>query len=185
MRRLIVSVIGLAMAAAGPAQAACWTPAQVSAARVQELDTMLMVAALRCRNGGTDMLATYNALVTRHRAVLAAGNNEVRGYFTTAVGAKGMMAAYDTHITRVANRYGAGGGLSCEELTTVAQALLVEASSIDALDVHAQRAAIEAVAIEQQCTVSLETIVIAEATKRANRSNEPAPRLAMAPLGDI
>lgn len=190
MRAIVAGAAALAVFMSGPAQAACWTPSQVSAARVQELDTMLMVAALRCRPAqglvGRDLLTAYNAVVTRHRAVLAAGNGEVRDYFTAALGAKAMMAAYDTHVTRVANRYGSGSvGPSCEQLTDVAQALLVEVPSRDALDAHAQRAAIEAVAVEQQCAVSLETIVIAEAAKRANASGDAAPRLAMVPLDEI
>ena len=133
---------------------------------------MLMVAALRCRSGAGDMVATYNAVVERHRPVLAAGNDQIRRHFTAAVGAKAMMAAYDTHVTRVANRHGAGtAGMSCEQMTGIAQAVLAEVPSQGALDLHAQRAAIDAVVVEQQCVVTLETLVIAEAQRRAVTSS--------------
>lgn len=186
MRRLMGIAVGLAVAAAGPAEASCWTPREVSAARVKELDTKLMVAALQCRNGGSNMFVTYNAVVARHRTVLAANNEQIRAHFTAAVGLKAMVAAYDSYVTRVANRYGAATDeASCGRMTIVAQALLDTPSSNEALDAQAQNAAIDAVAVDEQCNVTLETIVIAEAMKTAGPGVNASARLAMVPLGGI
>lgn len=147
---------------------------------------MLMVAALQCRNGGSNLLATYNAVVARHRLVLASDNEQIRMHFTTAVGPKAMVAAYDSYVTRVANRYGAATDeANCGRMTTVAQGLLVAPSTVEALDIQAQNAAVDSVAIDEQCVVTLEMIVIAEATKAAKPGANASARLVIAPIDGI
>ena len=67
---------GLCVAAAAmalqsvPAQAAmaCWYETEVAAARVRDLQSRLMVDALRCRAFGIDILGAYNEFVRSNRA---------------------------------------------------------------------------------------------------------------------
>lgn len=149
MKKAII-VAGAAMAlVATPVNAACWTPREVAAAKVRDFDTMLMVSGLRCRFQNAALLATYNAVVTRHRAALAEANQQISGHFTAAIGG---AKALDRYITRVANRYGAGAeDLSCESLELIAKAALNEPATLAALTSLAERAAVRPELPEGAC----------------------------------
>jgi hypothetical protein len=105
------------------AQAACWTAQDAEAAHVRDLDTMLMVSALRCRLTGQDIMPTYNAFVRESRPILSASNNRLRSHF-------GTMDSYDRYVTGVANRYGAGAdGLNCRDMAAIVKAARGEQGS--------------------------------------------------------
>lgn len=134
MRKTLVAVGAILALAGVPAQAACWTPQAVAAAKVRDFDTMLMVSALRCRFGSAGLLDRYNQVVVRHRAALTHHNGNLRAHFEREYGARDGANQLDRYITRVANRYGAGAeGLSCESLRSIADAALASASSPRAL----------------------------------------------------
>jgi hypothetical protein len=134
-----------AMALVGvPAQATCWTPQEVTAAKIRDLDTMLMVSALRCRTGTSGMLAAYNAFVVQDRVALTRVNEELRGHFAKAVGKAGALNAYDNYVTAVANSYGAGSeGLSCDNMVSIVQAATAEGATYEALSEIADRAGVQ------------------------------------------
>ena len=116
--------------ACGQAQAArneCWTAQEVSAAKVRDLQTMLMVAGLRCRSGGVDVLSGYNRFVTANRAVLVEVNDRLKLHFRTLHGPAEGQRNYDRFTTALANAYGAGGSGTgnCEHMASLA----AEASS--------------------------------------------------------
>jgi hypothetical protein len=97
----------------GAAQAACWNEDAVEAAQVRDLDTMLMVASLRCRIGGQGIPASYNAFVRESRSTLSAMNDRLRSHF-------GDLNSYDRYVTSVANRYGGGAaGLDCGDMASI------------------------------------------------------------------
>ena len=112
---------------ASPANAGCWTDAAYQAAQVRELDTMLMVQALRCRKTSANFLSSYNRFVQVSRPALLQANAELKAHF-------GGLNAYDNYMTTVANRYGAGtGDLDCHDTAAIVRAALATKGSSEAL----------------------------------------------------
>ena len=105
---------------AGTAQAACWSPQAAEAAEVRDLETMLMVASLRCRLTGQNFISDYNRFVRSSRPALVEANDRLRSHYATS----GGLNAYDRYVTSLANRHGGGSaGLDCQDM----EALLEEA----------------------------------------------------------
>jgi hypothetical protein len=124
-----------ALLATSPASAACWTDSEVSAARVRDMETMLMVSALRCRASGYDVLASYNQFVRESRPALTQVNDRLRGHFAAAVGQTQALNAYDRYVTGIANRYGAGAeGLGCRDMGSIISAARGEEGSLAGLE---------------------------------------------------
>lgn len=120
---------------AGPAQAGCWTDAHYKAAQVRELDTMLMVEALRCRKTSANFVHHYNHFVEVSRTALLKANADLRAHFAAEVGERGALNAYDNYMTTVANRYGAGTeGLACEDVASIVAA--AASAQGDAVELH-------------------------------------------------
>jgi hypothetical protein len=111
--RAAAAALALAgMVAALPAQAKCWSEAEASAAALREMDSMLMVSALRCRLGSRNFIAEYNRFVQQARPALAAANDLLR--------ARMGVAGFDRYATSLANRYGAGAdGMNCKEIAAI------------------------------------------------------------------
>jgi hypothetical protein len=125
-----VAALVLAAVSVTPAQAACWNDAAVSAAKVRDLETMLMVSALRCRAADNAMLKAYNRFVTQSRPALAAVNQTLRDHFAGS----GGLNAYDRYVTAIANRYGAGAtGLGCDDMSSILSAAHAEGGSLAGL----------------------------------------------------
>lgn len=153
MRTLVIALAAAAIIAA-PAQAGCWKTDQVAAAKIRDLETMLMVSALRCRGNGGTMLARYNQFVVQSRAALTEVNDTLRTHFAESVGQARALNAYDGYVTRIANRYGAGAeGLSCEDMSAITDAALSERPSFAALASLAERAGVEPLLDEGTCAV--------------------------------
>lgn len=156
MRKSAVSAaVAAAFVITAPAQANCITKTVSDAARIHHLQTMLMVAALRCRNGRDDFMGKYNSFIRTSRTVLAGANGELRGHYTKRFGIKGGLAGYDRRGVQLANRYGAGTGESCATMRQLA---------IDAADHHrtreqlvalAERAGVESELPERVCSLSI------------------------------
>ena len=116
-------VAALALAAtvvADPAQA-CWTDAETDAATVANLNMMMMVSALRCRNGPDNFLAEYNRFVSLNNTIIGAQNATVRGHFSRTEGVGRAEASMDHFVIDIANNYGGGHEtLNCAQLHLVA-----------------------------------------------------------------
>jgi len=98
----------LALAATGaavPAQAQghCWEEREVTASQVREMQTMLMVATLRCQAAHIDIASDYNGFVTAQKGTLDRADLEIKRHFA-AIG--GQQADYDRFATSLANRFG-------------------------------------------------------------------------------
>lgn len=127
-KKLTGCVLAAALVA-GPAQA-CWNDAEVAAAKIRDMETMLMVSALRCRLQGHDFLAEYNGFIGQSRPALTRVNDDLRGHFDGAGGLDG----YDRYVTAIANRYGAGvDGLACGDMASILEAALAEGGSYEGL----------------------------------------------------
>ena len=118
-----VLALGLGLVSSpGPATSTRdWTPAETSAAKVRALQTKLMVAALRCRATGIDILATYNRFVGVRRAELRAANDRLKAHFAAAGSAIGQRD-YDRYTTALANSFGgtSWGPESCQQAVGLA-----------------------------------------------------------------
>ena len=151
---VVVALAAIAIVAA-PAHAECWRADQVAAAKVRDMETMLMVSALRCRADHTQMIGQYNAFVVKSRAALNQVNDKLKAHFSAEVGARGSLDAYDSYVTRIANRYGAGAqGLSCDDLSDITDAAVSEEATFSALAALADRAGVEPLLEGGQCAVT-------------------------------
>ena len=154
VRSLVIALAATAIIAA-PAHASCWKADQVAAAKVRDLETMLMVSSLRCRGNGGTMIARYNRFVVQARPALMQVNDTLRAHFSESVGAGRALNAYDGYVTRIANRYGAGAeGLSCDDLSSITDAAVSERPSFQALTALAERAGVEPLLDGGACSVS-------------------------------
>jgi hypothetical protein len=129
--RAYKGVLGLAAASilfVQPAQAsmACWGPKEAAAAKVRDLQSRLMVATMRCRAMGVDLLGPYNDFVRINRATIQDANGVIKAQFAAGYGRDGMNQ-YDRFTTALANEYGDDptDGAVCEETAMAA----VEAAS--------------------------------------------------------
>jgi hypothetical protein len=135
--------------ASGAAQAACWDSNAIEAAQVHDLETMLMVASLRCRIGGHDFLPSYNAFVRGSRPTLAAMNDRLRTHF-------GDLNSYDRYVTSVANRYGGGtAGLDCGDMASILKEARGAAGSAPVLVKIARQAGIQPNLPGSACPVTI------------------------------
>lgn len=103
-----VALGGLALAlcivahSASAASTAGWSEADRSAATIREFQTRLMVAALRCRAAGINLLASYNQFIAADRAELTAANDRLKTHFKSA-NPVGGDRDYDRYTTSLAN----------------------------------------------------------------------------------
>lgn len=159
---------GLAAAAAvatlaTPANAGCWSAAAYEAAQVRELDTMLMVEALRCRATPASFVAEYNAFVQSSRPALVRANAALRGQFAADVGEKRALDAYDDYVTAVANRYGAGSpGIACDDMASIARAAAAANGSGQALIELARAADMRPILPGRRCEAEPTTVTIVQ-----------------------
>ena len=119
----LVAVASLgSMTLDGTAQAACWSPIEVEAATLRELQSRLMVASLRCAKSNHDVLPHYNAFVRSKRHLLISGNDILKAYFGKHNSRNAAVRAYDSFAVSLANRYGAGSGdlSECESMNKLA-----------------------------------------------------------------
>lgn len=100
--KLFVSVI--AISATMAVEARCWQPHEREAAEVRYFQSMLMVGALRCRDGNRFIEDDYNRFVTRSRNALDDHNEIIYARFARDYGPDSDYY-YDKFTTRLANDY--------------------------------------------------------------------------------
>ena len=127
------SLVGIA-----PAQAqSCWGTEAVNAAKLRNLDIMLMVTALRCRMGADNFQPEYYDFSAAHQNELNVANGVLRAQFTGS-GATAANRALDKMSTGIANSYGLGHPeLGCRELRLITRDLAstgVRGALLDAAD---------------------------------------------------
>jgi len=131
--KCLKGALGLAAAAlvwAQPAAAAmsCWDEQETAAAKIRDLQSRLMVATLRCRAIGIDVLTAYNDFVRINRSTLQQANGVIKAQFAQGYGREGERF-YDSFTTAMANEYGgdATDGAVCEQTAAIAaEAALAE-----------------------------------------------------------
>lgn len=101
----------------------CWSSDLVRAAKLRQLDVMLMVGSLRCRSTGQDYRAAYDRFLLRHRPALGKANMAILGEMRARLGSVGALDTLDRASVRMANRYGEQAGYGCGDLGEVTAAL--------------------------------------------------------------
>jgi hypothetical protein len=96
-----LAVAALVSMVSSPVSAACWEPEEYAAARMRDLQTVLMVSALKCGRAQPGMPAAYNRWVGRAKASLIEGEQKLLAHFVR----EGDKAKYDKFTTALANRY--------------------------------------------------------------------------------
>ena len=143
-----------------PAEAAmsCWNESQTAAARVRDLQSRLMVDALRCRAYGIDILGAYNEFVRSNRATLQAANAVIMAQFARGFG-QGAQTEYDRFTTALANAYGGAqtSGETCAEAAAVAAEAVAADGDVERLVQIEERFGPPPVLPGGQCPVSFET----------------------------
>lgn len=153
VKRLTIGVTAIAMLTTAPAHAACWDNEASDAAMVRDLETMLMVSALRCKTSGTDLLPDYNHFIKSSRAALTEVNTVLRNHFGTGFAA---LNAYDSYVTKIANRYGSGAdGLDCSDMQSILHAATAESGSLAGLTRLARDAAVEPLLPGGRCAIAV------------------------------
>ena len=113
MKKTLFAAAAAALILTTTAQAACWSPRAAEAAEIRDLDTMLMVASLRCRISGRNFIEDYNSFVRNSRPTLIAANDMLRAQFASS----GGLDAYDRYVTSLANTHGGGSAtLDCRDM---------------------------------------------------------------------
>ncbi len=105
---MVAALLGLSLVAT-PAQA-CWTNAEQDAARIANMNQMLMVSALRCRFGDDNFLSDYNRFVRNNNDVLASQHNIIKARYARTMGEKAAFAELDKFMIALSNYYGGGHG---------------------------------------------------------------------------
>lgn len=108
MRKKGLAAVCAALLVTTPAQSACWSGNDTSAARIRDLQTFLMVETLRCQVMGFDLTSDYNGFLRGNRAALEAANTSLKSFFIAADGPVFGRQSYDRFTTTLANAYGAG-----------------------------------------------------------------------------
>lgn len=98
--RIMGAIVSAALVAT-PASAACWEAEEYEAARMRDLQTVLMVSALKCGRSIPEMPAAYNRWVGRAKDKLLEGEKKLLAHFVR----EGDKARYDKFTTALANRY--------------------------------------------------------------------------------
>jgi hypothetical protein len=120
-----------------PAEAAmnCWDQTHTAAAKVRDLQSRLMVATMRCRAFGIDVLPQYNDFVRVNRSTIQDANGLIKAQFEAGVGAALGQKSYDSFATALANEYGDDQTSVeiCEETAKVASEAIAAQGSVDRL----------------------------------------------------
>lgn len=120
----LLAVTGLVGALPAQAQA-CWGSEAVNAAKLRNLDIMLMVTALRCRMGADNFQRDHYDFSAAHQAELNVANGVLRAQFAGG-GPTAANRALDKMSTIIANGYGMGHpDLGCHELRQITRDLAI------------------------------------------------------------
>lgn len=154
MFRAVLAVAVACGVFASQAQAACWNKEETSAANIRELQSMLMVTALRCQAAGRGIMGDYNNFVVANRSTLGTMNDRLKAHFIRAMGPVAGQLAYDSFTTSMANGYGAApsNGEICGNAASLAREAALMAGSMEGLQLLADRQGLAARLPDATCS---------------------------------
>jgi hypothetical protein len=144
---------------AAPA-ARCWTPTQITAAKVNELSILLNVQSLRCRNEDKTIQDQYDAFTRASAGTMRGVAATVKGHFG------GSASLYDRYAISLANKYGAGVvGQSCPMVANLMQSAIAGGKSLSGLSQVGETANIDPTLLGGPCGLHPGKPFIASKTK--------------------
>ncbi len=130
----IASAISPAASAAAPQ---CWTPTEVTAAKVNELSILLNVQSLRCRKEDPEIQDKYASFARASAPTMKGIAKTLNARFG------GNASLMDRYTISLANKYGAGvPGQSCTMVAGLMQSATLAGKSLAGLSVVADSAMI-------------------------------------------
>ena len=146
-----------------PAQAACWNADETAAATVRELQSVLMVAALRCQVAHHEITEDYNVFLRANRYTIQQMNDRLKAHFIKAGGAAKGQTAYDAFTTSLANGHGAEGASAevCDGMGALAREAGLMAGSAEGLLLLAARQGLAISLPEGECARPAMTMALA------------------------
>jgi hypothetical protein len=135
------------------AQAACWTPAALTAAKVHDLEIMVKVAAKRCQAEVPRMNIDYQNFVLVTRPAFADVNKALRAHFVADLGLVGSFSAYNQYASLIEKTYGAGAeGLPCGDVVAIISSALADGGSAAGLARMADEVGASPILVGQRCS---------------------------------
>ncbi len=135
------------------AQAACWTPAALTAAKVHDLEIMVKVAAQRCVTEVPTIKVDYQNFVQVTRPAFADVNKVLRAHFAADLGLVGSFSAYNQYASMIAETYGADAqGLPCADAVAIISSALADGGSAAGLARMADEVGASPILVGQRCS---------------------------------
>lgn len=132
------AVILCVVSTTAQAQESCWQPHEVQAARVRDLQTLLMVGALKCNAPSYNTAGHYNNFVAQNRAILGGYNGVLKVRFMREHGVSEGQRAYDNFTTALANRHSSDADASAATFCQMVDSVVrMAANSTAAADIEA------------------------------------------------
>ena len=134
-----IALCAIASTAQAQQQAAisCWQNHELQAARVRDLQTLLMVGALQCTTSSYDVAGHYNNFIRNSRNALAGYNDMLKARFMREQGISEGRRAYDSFATTLANGHSARAQATPAGFCQTVSALVGLASTASARDLEA------------------------------------------------
>ena len=132
---LCLAALTIGIAPPANAAMACWDQNQTAAAKIRDLQSRLMVATMRCRAFGMDVLPAYNEFVRVNRSTIQDANGLIKAQFRAGYGDALGERSYDSFATSLANAYGADEtnvGV-CEETAELAAEAVAAGGNVERL----------------------------------------------------
>jgi hypothetical protein len=149
----LITTAALTALSVTSANAACWSPVSVSAAKVRDFEAMLRSAALRCNKEMPEIKAAYTSFVTLSRPAFAEANKVVRAHFAADNGLVGSFSAYNTFLASITTSYGPGvSGLGCTDFAAFVNAANAEGGSFAVMVRLADEAGASPTLVGQRCS---------------------------------
>jgi hypothetical protein len=152
---LVAGALMICVPGTAKAQAGCWNPTQVAAAKIRDLQSRLMVATLRCSAMGVNVAAAYNRFLAANRETIRGANAVLMGQFEAVHGRQAQFH-YDRFATSLANIYGddATSRAVCAETVVLAEEAAEARGDIDALVAIEDRLGFVSALPGGQCTMT-------------------------------
>lgn len=184
MTKMVAAVVALALGVS-PVQAGCWSAQEASAGTIRDLQTMLMVATLRCQAAHTDITADYNLFLGANKTTIQTLNERLKTHFIKAAGPAGGQRAYDSFVTTLANAYGAQASTAeiCGATAALEREAALMAGDEEGLLLLAQRQGIATALPEGVC--ALATSNVALNTVAAPSLMNAAPAAALTTMASV
>ncbi len=149
----LVTTAALAALTITSANAACWSPTSVSAAKVRDFEAMLRSASLRCGKEMPETKAVYTNFVTLSRPAFAEANKVVRAHFADDNGLVGSFSAYNTFLASISSSYGPDvPGLGCNDFADFVNKANAEGASLAVITRLADEAGAAPTLVGQRCS---------------------------------